>query len=285
MVEDTKMAEDTNKTQPFPGELGPKERQQIVEKEQQVQAEEDLRQKGDNYRKGLIRRFLPVPKPSRGAWIVLCYVLLTLDFGVFGLDREARDFEVDPQGHVVRKGPSVRKAVHEWYNPFYDAGTDSYRKTVNHRFKEHAPILGVAAFGLAFIFIGLKRKEASVAKGVDAMLGFGSSLETGEQSEAPVKIDDEALGRVVSVDPDIVQGIAGENEVFFKAVLSGYFNCQNNRKIYDFVCNILRGHLYEHPEDWDLVIETFGKNLPYELMQDYVRYYKALRTYMDRPSR
>ena len=119
-----------------------------------------------------------------------------------------------------------------------------------------ASFLFVIIVNIDFEKLKKKRREKRTFKTVDSML----TLKEGKQ------IDEKWLKRCFEVVKDIISHMSAQDKEFFEKVLDGTINIRDNKLLADVARQIVEGHFETHPEDMQLLVETFDPDsLPKEL--------------------
>lgn len=186
--------------------------------------------------------------------------------GVDCLSRDAKAEFVDPNVEPsVYPKHSLGGALGEAFIPTYHAGNLSYQgdansqtfwdlrdpnghldsSKINGRWLTHMSVLLVELI----ILIGLGIRATKRRNDVDIVNKIAE-----EQG-----INPENVKRLSRVADDIVQKMSEESGVYFDLLMDEKLNADNKEFVRNMATNIMLGHLQSHPEDVDLVLNTFDE--------------------------
>lgn len=61
----------------------------------------------------------------------------------------------------------------------------------------------------------------------------------------------------------VIKGMSQDNRIYFDMLMNGDINIKNNKVFMDMAVAVMTGHLESHPEDAQLILDTFEeKSLP-----------------------
>lgn len=216
-------------------------------------------------REAIIEKFSPNMKSKFATFCTFC-LPLNMFIGCADhvlVDQDPYDTDL---GVVVKTDEAVREA----YDPCFHAADNltlnskAYRDSkINDRFKRHMALIGIEAFVLACIGLGVLRKRRAVAKDVDVMLAI-------EKAAQQHKIDNKLLTKMMKVAPEIVSHMSKESAIYFEALMNGSLDCEQNTQVFAIAKSVLAGHLASHPEDMQRVLAVFDEaSLPQSLVAEY----------------
>ena len=263
----------------FPGAMNAEQRAALAEqqakqehlkklaeqKAEEVRAQAAQKKKEAQRRNAIISKFAPDMKSKFIKFCTFC-VPLNMFLGCADhvlVDQDPYDKDL---GVVVKTGEAVREA----YDPYFHAADNltldskAYRDSkINDRFKRHMALIGIEAFVLACIGLGLLRKRYSVAKDVDVMLEI-------EKIGKENIIYPQDIKKLMKVAPEIVSHMSSKSSVYFELLMNGEFDCEQNPQVLAITKSILAGHLASHPKDMERVLAVFDEaSLPQSLVAEY----------------
>lgn len=106
------------------------------------------------------------------------------------------------------------------------------------------------------------REDKARVNAVDMMLGL-------KEFGRKYKLNSRQVKHLLHTADFVIKGMSQDNRIYFDMLMSGDINIKNNEAFMDMAVAVMTGHLESHPEDAQLILDTFEeKSLPDVLLYE-----------------
>ena len=112
------------------------------------------------------------------------------------------------------------------------------------------------AVGTSRTYSKYYREDKARVNAVDMMLGL-------KEFGRKYKLNSRQVKHLLHTVDFVIKGMSQDNRIYFDMLMNGDINIKNNKVFMDMAVAVMTGHLESHPEDAQLILDTFEeKSLP-----------------------